>query len=967
MIKYFLALCFCLLYFLSFSQLRMVDFNEAIPSNFSTNGNSNLSLSNEHTKNGANALAWKVEAGTSLIVDNLAIPSSEIASTQAGSAQFFIYSKNITTDTLVFQFFDKAGNLKREGHLLLNFKGWRDYHRSYRFDYNFGNELPAFDLNKIKMSYHPTNPSARTTLYLDEFKIIGDTKKRYPGPHLKLDAVHFYSYHSSDGGPLKISSYSQDPVTPATPSELEGLKKVKKNYERSVRTVSEANLTKAIDYVASCNIHRNSDNSITGKGIQLLDNTDTLIKLSSYCGYLAEAAIHNRNTKAKEQLLLFVEYLLDQGLAEGGRNISVISNYGFVRTFPIGFLEALPLLTDSLHSEVMQMLKWSNYYNIIYNSGSTAGVLTDFIYLVPKFIFELAFLESDKNIQVRDLKCISRFLSNWTTPTLGSTDGIKPDGMGFHHWTSYPGYMYAFNVFADEAFTLKGTPFRITQTAYTNMSNAFRAQLLSSSRGTIIANSYSGRHPFSKLAISEESIRKFIEVGGDIIHKPFEPELASLYNYVYGNRQYPVEAAKMDGFYQFNYAQAGILRKDNWVAVMKGFTNRLWGTEIYSDANRYGRYQSYGALEILYDGNWDASGYVAGGAGWDWNIMPGTTTVHLPYPSLQANKERGDERQTYSFVGALAYGNNGIFAMDFKERAEGNYTPSNLTFKKSVFAFGNMMICLGSGISSSNTKFNTATNLFQSINVSDNPSIYTKSNEPVSDGNYNNILSTSSSYQWLVNGQSTGYYIPKNAGEITVLRGTQTTPISTTTSGFPVANANFSKAFINHGTSPKNGQYQFVVVPATTPKKMEQISASFANGEVFEVLKQTDTLHAVYYIPNKITSYAFFEPMERVNIGYVNSISEKALVAIKEQHDSITITIDNPDLNAGDAESPKDAPIDAVKGWKSIPINVVLKLKGNWLILNNPSKAGITVEDNTLSVKFTLVDGLQETITLKKK
>jgi hypothetical protein len=98
---------------------------------------------------------------------------------------------------------------------------------------------------------------------------------------------------------------------------------------------------------------------------------------------------------------------------------------------------------------------------------------------------------------------------------------------------------------------------------------------------------------------------------------------------------------------------------------MKGFTNKLFGAEIFLKENRYGRYQSYGAVEVLYGGTLASSGYKKSGAGWDWNVVPGATTVYLPYPSLNPHIDQMEEHQLGSFAGALPLGKDGVFGMDF--------------------------------------------------------------------------------------------------------------------------------------------------------------------------------------------------------------------------------------------------------------------------------------------------------------
>jgi hypothetical protein len=54
---------------------------------------------------------------------------------------------------------------------------------------------------------------------------------------------------------------------------------------------------------------------------------------------------------------------------------------------------------------------------------------------------------------------------------------------------------------------------------------------------------------------------------------------------------------------------------------------------------------------------------------------------------------------------------------------------------------------------------------------------------------------------------------------------------------------------------------------------MQTLAAKLDSGNVYTILGQTDSLHAVFYKPYSIISYAFFQPNSNVNIGYVKSIS----------------------------------------------------------------------------------------------
>jgi|GEM_PF-954893 len=948
-------------------QQRFVDFNSSIPANWVTSSSAPLSLSSDHIKGGGNALKWVAGNGNQLKAFNLGIPSAEISSTSSGSCQIFVYNPEVSNDTLIFQFYDNTGVKRREGKMLLNYKGWRDYHRSYYYDYNNGNTMAGFVLSQCNIIYKPQNGASVKTFYIDEARFIGDAEVRIPGPHMVLDYHHFRKNNASGQNGNALESWLNTPDIPVTTpasNELTGLSQVRTNFLRTLSNVNPADLAAAKAYVQMSAIGTNTDGSIKGRGLTALHHADTLVMLSTHCGNLARAYIKNGDTDARDKLLLFTEYLLDQGLAEGGRNVLRTNSYANARNFPVGFLEALNVYTGNLKSEIIKMLKWSHQFNIVYGTDYIPGYNVDFLNLKSKTLFELALAEPD-DVAVRDLKSVKRFMERNTAPSLGGRDGIKPDGLGYHHQSPQVSYMTAWGVWIDLVYQLRGTVFKINQQAYDNMSLAIKTLFLATSKGTVFSHAESGRTPFQNgVPISLLNFRKFVEIGGDIKGLAADPEIGGLYNYITGTSTYSVPLASYNGFYQFNYGAMGVHRKNNWTVVTRGFTNRIFGSEINEVDNRWGRYQSYGSLEVLYGGNLSSSGYIRHGNGWDWNVMPGTTTVHFPdFTGLLALRPTSTEFQLGSFAGSSSLGRDGIFGMDFSQNANyyatPSYTTSNLKFRKSVFAFDSILVCLGSTISTSNSLGNVATNLFQAINASTNPAIYINSISPTT-GTYNSNLSTASSGIWLLNAQTTGYYIPQGNGNVTVFRGSQSTPLESSNDANVTATANASKAWINHGTQPSAGKYQFVVVPETTPQNMQSLASQFSSGNIYQVLKQTDTLHAVKYLPDSTTSYVFFLPQSTVNVGYIKSISSRALVGVIERGDTIKVTVTSPDLKTISESS-------LVHYWLATESNVDLVLNGNWNVVESNSNVSVSQGgSNTLHASFTLMHGFSSTITLVK-
>lgn len=91
--------------------------------------------------------------------------------------------------------------------------------------------------------------------------------------------------------------------------------------------------------------------------------------------------------------------------------------------------------------------------------------------------------------------------------------------------------------------------------------------------------------------------------------------------------------------------------------------------------------------------------------------------VRLPFITLELLdsplKGTTMARSKENFSGSTSLdGKNGMFAMKLMERDYENFTP-DFVARKSVFCFDNRMVCLGTGITNSNTEYPTETTLFR--------------------------------------------------------------------------------------------------------------------------------------------------------------------------------------------------------------------------------------------------------------
>lgn len=762
-----------------------------------------------------------------------------------------------------------------------------------------------------------------------------------------------------------------------TKEELAGLDKLKTAYFVNPSKVSDVELQKARDYVASCNISY-KDGIATGVVLGIGEKVDKslLLGISTTLNALASSSVE----ADKKLCRIFIDYILAQGVAEGIDFVIPYNDYSTVRNLPKGYFASLAVATDKQKEELLKFMAWILEYKKVKLSESEylSKLNADGITNVVQHYFTYAVSQPKPEVAIENLKLIVRYLNRHTEYVPGEKDMLKIDGTGFHHKTHYNNYMYAYDSWIKMAYNLKGTLFRVDLDAFKRMRKATIAMYLMATRSKndtrYTANSLSGRNPYGKngvkVQVPKASFKKLVEIGGDLQNEAFDKELAAAYNFFFMTDEYKVEAVNYDGFYQFNYSPAGIYRGDNWVVTMRSPTTKFWGAEIYNKTNRFGRYQSHGSLEVMYEGSLVKSGCPNDdmSGGWDWNVIPGTTTVH--YTSwkdmmpLANTAQRFDQyTKTTNFAGALSMNQMGIFAADFDQIdkwGKQTYEPTNLVFRKSVFAIENMLFCMGSNISASGNYEDdmiTATNLFQSIKYPVSGKLIMDSN--AIDEGYDDTLNSDKSH-WFITPQSTGYIIPKGNDKLILKYGKQTSPKQTGEDvEKPETVVTAAKAYLDHGVKTSNKGYFFIVMPNVKEDAIRQMAdVNVDKNDVFEILRQDSVLHILNYKPKKATAYSIFAPNEHIDTGLLKGSATQLLLIVKEESPShITIAVCNPNLN----------PVaDSEFGWRSSPTEASIVLKGRWQnVLNNENIKLNRVGEDT-KVNFTLQDGEPLYFDLKK-
>lgn len=932
--------------------------------------NGTLSLCGEHYKEGDYSLCWKTN-GKSV----LSITPSNYQATVANSFNFQLYSSMSTNDTLKVEFYNEE-KLVRSMNLCMNFKGWRTICRAYS---EFSNRTESL-VTKIKIILSPVDIKASRSICFDDVNFSSKTPRdKFLGTQWKND---FKDFSDKEYAKSMLESYSSPldiEIVKPTAAEISVLKSLKRmsSFKLSPRVGSAKEIAAAISYVESLHIERNPDGSVHGVPLDLKPGKVTEEMMTTLSRHLEVLAADGSSSDLFSDLL---DHLLDQGFAEGIEYFQHPWSYTGSRAIPPALLNVLPICTKVQKEEVLKLCKWILLFDDFYlpKDQYLPKLNSDRIHLFCPYFIQIILNESNDATSVRELKAFKRYLDRSAAYVPGDKDFLKSDGTGFHHMTPYANYMIAYREFAQYMYCLKGTPFKVEKESYEHLKKAVISQFMmgsfDASKGSYLPISLCGRKPMElALTLNSTLFDNLMDVGEDL-YGTQDNELASAYNYIYQSKKYKVSTqANLCGFYAFNYGNLGVYRQGNWVASMRSPTVNTKTSEIFPNTNRFGRYQGHGTLEILYPGLM-ASGYPTDKTwgGWDWNVVPGATTVHYTnwlemMPCKNTSVRYDQKAKSKNFAGALSWNDIGLFACDFDQGDTWGphlgFVPTNLVFKKTVLAIDKLLIDVGTNIGSSgdySTTMNTATNLFQSV-ISNSTKILEVNGDPIST-NYSTSLNTNT-VNTILSPTGTGYILPKGNDAIKVFYGLQTTPKQDGSDvSNPISSLTIAKAYIVHGVKPTDKNYQFVVVPGTTARSLTAIASDVNTGGTYQLVSADSTMHVIHYKPKNLMAYTFFKEVNNVNdaaFHLLQGISSEALVMERKSatnSSAYDFAISNPNMRPVD---------DYVYGWLPTATTSILTLRGRWYIKTSTSSVSmVSSTDLETKIQIMLNEGQPEYFTI---
>lgn len=971
--------------------------------------NSVVVTSEDHYKFGSKSLKWTWTDAASLKTSNFKILTLEESPLAYGAffpasptLQMDLYNENPSNEKITISY-ENNGKKEVFFDVPLNFRGWRTIWVPF---YEMQGSAPK---NRTQVNYDSfkiSTTSKSGTLYFDDiiFSQYQDDRHQYPDEvvpfiksDLKLSEDHWLPLIENYD---RIKNLKPGPISVATKIDLKKFEQlidadlvIPKRYKVYINSLKE-------DF-NKLEINDNGK-TITGppltfkreqsfydkeqQGDNKFNDVADLGKVMKKLANFRERANDSERAEIERMFLLGTKYFLDQGWVAGsnggtrhhiGYNVREIADAFFVMR---GFL-----YQNGLLEEVGSSLHWLFNLGIVLDNPENFHVNIDYLNTQAYYHLKLIFLFEKQEKQAAVLSAYSNYMSI----ILGQQKeewGFKVDGTAWHHNGHYPAYgIGAFTNTPKVINTLARTRFRVGTKGHANFRNAFlSARIYSNKFDWGFGNA--GRHPLEGNSIEslKDEYLLMARAGDPTGKNEIDKEVAAAYLRLWGDEDIfntslftqmnGIQKEDVSGFYTFPYAATAVKRQKDWTALIKGYSKYVWASEIYVDENRYGRYPANGTIQLLNNEGEKGSGFQQ--EGWDWNMYPGATVIYLPLKELEPKTELIMFRSGESFAGTATLGNDGVFGMILNEgkgsNADGREVnvgyPGKLRAKKSVFSFGDKLICIGTDISSIDDKNLTQTNLFQTFLKDKKDLIYIPKDEIKKFPYKGELSKNTETKNWIIDPYGNGYHILSDA-VIHFKKEQQqsyhnkysinTGKMNAKGKGAKETEGNYASAWISHGLAPKNANYQYVIYPFNNEDAIKNFDKKIKD-KTYSILRADSIAHIVKDDKTNTTGYVVFETQTDLNNGILKSVSKPTLLMAKAESKNKTIlSVVQPDLN-----------FEAIKNNRYInfsrPVKFNITLSGKWSTAITKNVLSVDRASGNTIISLELIDGLSHEIELIK-
>lgn len=871
-----------------------------------------LTINSEKAKLGSHALQWNWVANDTLVAAPLSMNTASIQVN--GGITTWIYNEIPSDQKLILWFYEYETSTTRRCSLQvqLNFKGWRCIWARFRADMGH----TGYTLRSMKWESPKTGSG---TILIDYLEFVNEVSwERISDMQYSVNNV------SSELEDFKTIRNTKAPAAPSSITEAQrtAVQQIRKKidewhlgsgkYDNNSIMISRKNginsyvqfaLNKTGDIVLS-NL---PDGNVKGEGLFPMDfygmtvdgvATKTFREINEkFLIQLAYDALKNNKSASRDLILKIFDWYYDQGWADG----SALGRIRFEMLRSAGFFHAAFLMRDAMtdiqFAKVMDAMNWYSMFGKAYETPVDKGASSDQIrtLLLPKLFYAISM--KDELQQAVALESLVKYANNALTPAPGFLDCIKPDYSGYHHRGPYFNAYYPDALYAGSllCYLLSGTVYALSDETFNHLKNALLTFGFICS-GYDTPGAITGRFP-AQTELLDQMLPAFAYVS---LSRPSpDPELTSFFKNKWkptteplktyiskartditfkstpGEVEKMIELAESEipaapdpiGSKFLPYSGLLVSRQPDWVLTVKGFSKYIWDFESSSTENLYGRYLSYGHLELSKLSQ-SVKSYRPSNSAWDWSHIPGTTVKYLTKTELNS-QNHPDLYRNFSdepFLGGIAFNKKvSVFANILHD----NTFDTGFSARKSVFQFDSIYTCLGSGIKNTDRNYFVHTTLFQNQLINSNDAVIVNGN----------IISTS------VSGL-TNPVLKDNYGNAYIVKdGTVTLDFSTS----------FITGYINHGRVLTAGQYAYQMVTGVSDIDLNAISST--ENPPIMIERNDESAQIVTNQADKTTAAVIYDPSVVINTGKLNKVNIPCIIVMQQRGDSLELGFTDPDMH----------------------------------------------------------------------
>ena len=726
---------------------------------------------------------------------------------------------------------------------------------------------------------------------------------------------------------------------------------------------------------------------------------------------LAPLALYYRRNPGDEtrwRVMSLLDHLADQGWAAGS---ALGTADHLIRVNP--YANAVFLLRDELRAEDrlhdhQQAIAWYTRFGALAELDTSVGENSDHIRggAGPKLISVLLMENSPE--KVARMLAFRDYLIHVSDFAPGYADTIKPDYTIFHHAAAYQ------NVYGVQGLTtlaildwlLRGTGFALPDETSARLRDTLMAQF-DIAADFELHPALSGRFPYTNSGIDRFMLPGFAFAAMED-DRLVEPRLGAALAWAYrhadpavtfssllprlnyygsfGTLELVASAARQAedldweppaGHYTFPYGAAANHKRPGWAATVRGWSRYVWDWESGSrNENPYGRYLAFGSLLLFTRGeplSLEASGIDLDG-GFHWAYAPGATTKALPMDQIvyelepSANYPEGRHRNFSNemFVGGVSHGDrDGFFAMNLHDTVPADGGPlfdDSFRARKSFLFVDNQVIALGSGIANDDTNYPTITTLFQSTSSNGVAEIDGTAVGDAYVERYDGGVFTDpqGNYYVVTPGQSAvleqseqSSLVPQRIAEVGA-EGSASAHLS--------VSAPHVKAWLDHGTAPHNGSYEYQILIQGDPETARFLSAD----PNFRVHRRDDAAHVVEHTDKGLIAYALFVPQGDLP-GVVEAVDTPLLLIAGPSGDNLRLSVADPDLRLGVWPRNMSRMPDRIRNQPGESHVAEIQLAGDWTLQQRHADVIATESgDRRTMVRIRLDHGLTRELLFRR-